>query len=98
MVPAASTARADLLSGGLRWRLGSVGLRYELLFLEHPWAGVPRLTLAQHTLAVSWAPACDCWRLELFATQRLVGDTYGFPDVGGLLTVTRFGSIGVSSR
>lgn len=97
MVPAGVTARSNLLSGGARWLFGPVGLRYELLFLDRPWGTEERLTLAQHTLGVSWAPACDCWRLEVFATQRLRPDgRYGVPDVGASLTVSRFGSIGVA--
>lgn len=96
MVPASITARSNLLSGGARWLFGPVGLRYDLLFLDRPWGTEERLTLAQHTLGVSWAPACDCWRLEVFATQRVRPDgSYGAPDVGASLTVSRFGSIGV---
>lgn len=96
LVPASVTDRSNLLSGGARWQLGPVGVRYDLIFLDRLWGSEERLTLAQHTLGVSWAPACDCWRLELYATQRIKGDgTYGFPDVGATLTVSRFGSLGV---
>lgn len=96
LVPANVTTRSNLLSGGAKWQLGPVGLRYDLLFFDRAWGTEQRLTLAQHTLGVSWAPACDCWRLEVFATQRVRSDgSYGFPDVGAALTVSRFGSIGV---
>jgi LPS-assembly protein len=95
-VPAWLRTRSTMLSVGGRWQFASVGVRYDALFLERPWGAVKRLSLTQHTVGVSWAPACDCWRLELFATQRLRDDgTYGFPDVGATLTVSRLGSIGV---
>jgi LPS-assembly protein len=97
MVPGRITARSKLLAGGARWLFGPVGLRYDLLFLDRPWGTGERLTLAQHTLGLSWAPACDCWRLEVFATQRVRPDgSYGAPDVGASLTVSRFGSIGLA--
>jgi LPS-assembly protein len=97
LVPASVTARSNLLTAGARWKLGTVGLRYEALFLDRLWsATVEKFSLAQHTLGVSWAPACDCWRLEVFATQRPRSDgTWAFPDVGATLTVSRLGSIGV---
>ncbi|MEW5743256.1 MAG: LPS assembly protein LptD [Myxococcota bacterium] len=96
MVPSWIDARSNMLSAGARWQFGSVGLRYDALFLDRLWGAVERFSLTQHTVGVSWAPACDCWRLEVFATQRPRTDgTWGFPDVGATLTVSRLGSIGV---
>ena len=97
LVPATVTARSNLLTAGARWHFSTVGLRYEALLLDRLWSGtVERFSLAQHTVGVSWAPACDCWKLEVFATQRPRSDgTWAFPDVGATLTVSRLGSIGV---
>lgn len=95
-VPASVVDRSNLLSAGARWQVGAVGLRYDALFLDRLYGADERFSLSQHTLRVSWSPACDCWRLEVFATQRLRGDgTYGIPDVGATLTISRFGSVGV---
>ena len=52
------------------------------------------LALAQHTLGFSYAPACDCFRLEVTATQRPL-DTL-VPNFGATLTISHFGSFGVS--
>ncbi|MCC6333219.1 MAG: LPS assembly protein LptD [Myxococcales bacterium] len=98
MVPSGVQARSNILSAGARWQFGTVGLRYDALLLDRLWGTEERFSLAQHTVGVSWAPACDCWRLEVFATQRPRTDgTWAFPDVGATLTVSRFGSIGVAS-
>ncbi len=97
LVPASVLARSSMLAAGATWRFGALGLRYDLLFLDRPGAD-ERLGLAQHTLSLSWAPACDCWRLDVFATQRVRPDgRYGFPDLGAALTVSRFGSLGVGN-
>jgi LPS-assembly protein len=53
------------------------------------------LSFAQQTVALSWAPACDCWRLDLAVTNRLTAaGALGPPEFGFNFTVSRFGSIG----
>lgn len=87
--------RAILVSGGARWDFGPVALRYELLLLDRLWGTERALSLAQQTAAVAFTPACDCWRVEVYATQRLKADgALAVPDFGATLTVSRFGSIG----
>jgi hypothetical protein len=93
-VPAGATSRASLVSGNVFWNFGPVSARYELLFLQQPWAS-GRLGLAQQALTVGITPACDCWRLDLSAIQRT--DASGglrLPDFGASLTVARFGTLG----
>ena len=95
----------QILQGGVRWRIGGFGLRYDIMFLQQSLGdevsltGTPTFLLAQHTVGASYGPACDCWRLELFATQRTDGlihpsPHYRFPDVGATLTISGFGNIG----
>ena len=55
---------------------------------------VTSLVFSQHSLAVSYAPACDCFRLDLIATQRPAIKL--IPDFSVSLTISRFGSFGVS--
>lgn len=97
--PPASTlfpGRAQSLSFGAHWRFGGFGLRYDALLLDR----ATQLYLAQHTLAASYAPACDCFRLEVGATQRDRGPVSSIftqvPDFGATLTISRFGSFGVA--
>jgi hypothetical protein len=49
-------------------------------------------------LSVGFTPACDCWRLDLTATQPIPWSmgkpTWLFPQVGFSLSVARFGTIG----
>lgn len=95
-LPPGDLSHSTLVSGGVRWAFGPVGLRYEVLLLDKLEGLTQALGLAQHTLGVTWAPACDCWRLEVSATQRPTGrGGLGWPDLGLGLTVNRFGSIGV---
>ncbi len=52
------------------------------------------LSLGQHTVAASWAPACDCWRVDVSVTQRLTLDgLLSGPEFGFNFTVSRLGSI-----
>ena len=63
---------------------------------EQDFSKPSQLTLQQHAVGVGFAPACDCWRVDLTATQPL----YPRPVVPLFslnVTVARFGSIGVSS-
>lgn len=92
--------RSQSLAAGAFWRIYGFGLTYNALLLDHLTTVVaparPRveLYLVQHAVGVSYAPACDCFRLEVNATQR--GPMYGFPDFGATLTISRFGSFGVA--
>ena len=91
-VRTATPGRAQSVAVGAFWRFGGVGLRYDALVLDQ--ALTASLGLAQHTLGVSYAPACDCFRLEVSATQR--GPEYRFPDFAATLTISRFGAFGVA--
>jgi LPS-assembly protein len=106
--PNLSTGRDQSFSAGAEWRFGGLGLRYGALFLDRPFlsatASTPSyaLTLVQHSVGVSYAPACDCFRLEVTATQQFkegpaaLFPEYRFPDFGATLTLSRFGTFGVS--
>ncbi len=104
-VPLTAQSRAQLVSGGAHARFGPVALRYDVLFLDHVWGSVPRpistkLTFAYQTVAVGFTPACDCWRVDLSVTNRLlftptVPDGYlGGPEFFFNFTASRFGSFG----
>jgi hypothetical protein len=55
----------------------------------------PLLSFGQQTVSLSWAPACDCWRLDLSVTNRVTAaGTLGPPELGFNFTVSRFGSFG----
>ena len=102
--PLQGTQRTQILSAGARWQWRSLAVRYEMLWLTREFTAPmeqPRqaVALAQHSAAVSWAPACDCWRVEVSATQRIDETqkqfaTYGFPQLSASLTVTGFGTFG----
>ncbi len=96
--------KAQLLTAGARYRLGMWSLRYDVLFSERDFSAAPAgatqraLALSQHTLGIGVSPACDCFRVEAYATQRLADDavlavaTYRVPDVGLSLTIQNFGT------
>lgn len=77
---------SQVLTFGARWRFGGLGLRYDALYLGLETVKLP----TQQTLGVSYGPACECWRLEGFATYR----PGAFPDLGASLTITGFGTLG----
>jgi LPS-assembly protein len=87
-VPIGFTSRAQLLAGSAYWNFGPVGLRYDLQ-LNSVVPGT--LQVLQQQASVSLTPACDCWRVDVFARE---GAVLKVPDVGVSLTVSRFGSIG----
>jgi LPS-assembly protein len=93
-----TSTEAHLVSGSAWWNFGPVGVRYDVLIvdrLQPTDAHLTYLSLGQHTLTVSFTPACDCWRLDVSAIQRLKPDlTLNVPEFGASLTVSRFGSIG----
>lgn len=97
--PGVSNGRAQSISFGAHWRLGGFGLRYDALMLDRdfgtPLKPQPELALMQQTAGVSYAPACDCFRLEVTATQH-PQDPLRIPDFGATLTISHFGSFGVS--
>jgi LPS-assembly protein len=86
--------RAQIVTCGLHWKWGSFGARYDAIFLQqqNPITGNtdPRVAPAQQTVGFSYSPACNCWRLELFAVYR----GSGIPDVGATLTISGFGTLG----
>jgi len=95
-----STTRVQQVTFGARWDFGPVGLRYEALVSEQKplgpifqGRGTPQLLFQQQTLAVALTPACDCWRVELAATQALYPRP-AFPTVGFSVSVARFGNVG----
>ncbi|MBE2251328.1 MAG: LPS-assembly protein LptD [Myxococcus sp.] len=54
------------------------------------------LSFGQHSVGVTWTPACDCFRFDLSVAQRLTGlGLLGPPEfVGFNFSVSRLGSIG----
>ncbi|MBK7858525.1 MAG: LPS assembly protein LptD [Archangiaceae bacterium] len=78
-------AAAQVLAFGGHWRVGGLGLRYDSLFLnlDQKWP-------TQQTVGVSYGPACECWRVEVWGTYR--GEV--FPDFGASLTISGFGTLG----
>jgi LPS-assembly protein len=91
LIPA--KGRAQIVTCGLHWKWGSFGARYDAIFLQQ--ANVvgnvtPGVSPAQQTVGFSYSPACNCWRLELFAVYR----GSGIPDVGASLTISGFGTLG----
>ncbi len=92
-----SATRVQMVSFGAKWDFGPIALRYDALVLEQPVVGAPELgtplTFQQQSIAVGFAPACDCWRVDLVATQQLYPKPL-FPGIGFNVTISRFGSIG----
>lgn len=92
-----SATRTDQLTFGARWNFGPARLRYDALVGRLPRLdGTPGTELAfqQHQVGVGVAPACDCWSVELTATQPL--HPVIIPSFGLSVTVSRFGTIGLS--
>lgn len=96
------------LTAGASWRFGGWGVRYDAMFQEFGFKPDPlqeqltyALTFVQHTLGVSYGPACDCFRVEVTATQRLkslpgapFAEYRPFPDLSASVSITGFGKIG----
>lgn len=57
------------------------------------------LSFGQHSVGVTWTPACDCFRLDLSVAQRLTGAGGLGPleFVGFNFSVARLGSIGTAN-
>jgi len=107
-VPLTAQSRAQLISGGARTKLGPVSLRYDVLFTDRVWGLVPmpigpQLTFAYHTVSLGFTPACDCWRVDLAVTQRMlfplpaVSGYLGGPELFFNFTASRFGSFGLTN-
>lgn len=97
-----STNRIQQITFGARWNFGPVGVRYDALVAEQnldPTGTTDaRLAFSQHSLSVGITPACDCWRLDLTATQpipwREGKAQLQAPGFGFSISVARFGTIG----
>lgn len=104
-----SATRLQQIAFGARWNFGAFAVRYDALVAEQRLQREdgtigPVLAFSQHALSVGVTPACDCWRLDLTATQpipwRLAGamnpqgPIFQAPSVGFSLSVARFGTIG----
>lgn len=116
--PGLAIGNSQSISFGGRVRFKGFGLRYDALFLDQGWPHTstqdPKgnwvsgpltnaLTFAQHSVGVSYGPACECWRIEVAAIQRpkltptATGPYYGgVPDFGATLTIQNFGTFGVA--
>lgn len=98
-----SSTRMQQIMFGARWDFGPFGLRYDALVGEQNFAPAStpvdaRLAFSQHSVSVGVTPACDCWRLDLTATQvipwRDGKAVLQAPGFGFSLSVARFGTIG----
>jgi LPS-assembly protein len=97
-------SRAQLLNFGARTTFGPVSLAYEALFLSQRWAQqVSPLTFSQHRLTVGISPMCDCWRVDVSASQvfqvdqpaqRLVLLPGAPVNLGFGFSISRFGTFG----
>ena len=88
------STRVQQLVFGAHWDFGPLSLRYDATVAERVLAagGAPVMTLVQHTATAGISPACDCWRVDLFATQLTVPLT--IPTFGFNVSISKFGSIG----
>lgn len=97
--PGFSSDFAEKVSFGARASFKSgIALGYEALMSR---TGLPdgraALVLSQHQLALSYSPACDCWRIEVHALQRRSARAdYRDLDVGASLTLAGFGTFGTA--
>jgi LPS-assembly protein len=95
--PSTYSGRAQSASFGAHWKFGGFGVRYDALLtdkkVQRATGFGSTLALAQHTVGASYAPACDCFRLEVTATQRNF-EQLRVPDFGATLSISRFGSFG----
>lgn len=98
-----SLTRVQQITFGARWEFGVVGVRYDAMLNEQifpAFNSTPLTLLAfnQHTLSVGVTPACDCMRIDLFATQPIPWNNgkpvWLFPSAGLRISVAKFGSIG----
>ncbi len=107
-VIASATSKAQLWTAGASARFGTLGLRYDIVFLNRVLnaideAGAPilqsnRFALGQQTVSVTWTPACDCFRLDATMMQRLSDNgALLLPEfVGFNFSISKFGSFGAT--
>lgn len=88
-----SATRVQMITAGAKWAFGPLSLRYDAMLQEQTTLSPPQWGLQQHSIGVGFAPACDCWRVDLFAVQQLF-PTVLPPMFNGTVTVSRFGTIG----
>lgn len=88
-----STTQVRQLTFGAHWDFGPVSLRYDALLGDRGTTSGTVLGFQQHTATVGISPACDCWRVDVFATQPLF-PTVIFPQLGFNVTISKFGTIG----
>ncbi|PZR16031.1 MAG: hypothetical protein DI536_06955 [Archangium gephyra] len=94
-----TATRVQMITAGARWSFGPLSLRYDATLLQEqpnttsttPSDG--RWVFQQHMVGVGFAPACDCWRVDVYAVQPLY-PTIQPPQFIGGVTVSRFGTIG----
>ncbi len=96
-----SATRVRQLSFGAFWDFGPISLRYDALVADTVLkAGTePVLAFAQHSAAIGISPACDCWRVDVMATQPIPAviseaTPLRFPSFGFNVTISKFGTIG----
>jgi LPS-assembly protein len=95
-----TSTRVQQITFGARWDFGPASLRYDALVSEHVVNSLPVLKLSQHSVGVGFAPACDCWRVDVVASQVVGTDpltgvmTLLTPNVGFNVSISKFGSIG----
>ncbi|ATB26996.1 LPS-assembly protein LptD [Melittangium boletus] len=84
-----SPQRAQFLTAGTEAKLGfGLGLRYEVIVQPQSRSESP---LSQQWIGVSYAPACNCWRVEGIARLQR---GRAIPDFGLNLTVAGVGTFG----
>src|SRR5581483_6646692 len=92
-VLAPTVGRAQIVTCGVHWKWGGFGARYDAIFLQQPNIRgnvTPGVSPAQQTVGLSYSPACNCWRLEVFTVYRGTSR----PDFGATLTISGFGTLG----
>ncbi|MDP3155148.1 MAG: LPS assembly protein LptD [Archangium sp.] len=94
-----SATRVRQLTFGAFWDFGPISLRYDALVAEAVIKPVvePQFAFAQHSAGIGISPACDCWRVDVVATQPIPTDgvtPLKFPQLGFNVTISKFGTIG----
>ncbi len=105
-LPATAQTRSHVLTAGARARFKFLSLRYDLLAMSQPADSRdanPGLVLLQQVMTLGVTPACDCWRVDVYArhapTRASTDAPLNFlvwPELGFNVSVSRFGSIGSS--
>ena len=81
---------------GIWGRLSSLQFRYRVSFFDL----YEKFRFAQHVLAAGWTPACNCFGLELYASQTVVPNargaySLGMPNIGVSFQLQGLGGWGV---